>query len=78
MSEYVALLEDYKRDWDWFTKHYDELVENLDGQYVAVFTEKAIDHDENLDKLLNRLRRKYPVDKLIIEYVSKKKLQFVL
>ncbi len=78
MSEYVAILEDYRRDWEWFAKYYTELVEHFDGLFVAIFKEKVIDNDKNFDKLLKRLRRKYPVDKMLIEYVSKEKKQFVL
>ncbi|MEM2981337.1 MAG: hypothetical protein QW385_08260, partial [Thermoproteota archaeon] len=46
MSEYVALFEEYERNWSWFRENYGELVKKFDGEFVAIYEQNIVDHDK--------------------------------
>ena len=78
MSEYVALFEKYEVDAKWFEEHYEELVKLYDGEFVAVFGRRVVDHDKTLRKLMKRIETAFPAEEVFVEYVTSRKLQFVL
>lgn len=47
-----------------------QLKEKFFGQHVAIFQEELIDHDENYDNLIERVREKYPTETVWISTVS--------
>jgi hypothetical protein len=63
---------------EWFLRNYDELVEKYDGKFVAVYERRVVDCDESLDRLIERCSDRYPLERVIIEYVSKEKPLLVL
>lgn len=73
-------LQDFQRDTRWLDGNYDELKERFPEEYVAVYREKVVDHDPNLEELLTRLEEKYPGKrgKIAIEYVTQKEVELVL
>jgi len=62
----------------WFRAHYQRLAQKYDMQNVAVYRRKVVDHDKSLTRLLGRVRRTYPVDRVVVEYVSRRKRELVL
>lgn len=66
------------KDMEWFLRNYDNLVERYDGKFVAVYERRVVDCDENLDRLIERVSDRYPLERLIIEYVSREKPLLVL
>ncbi len=60
LSEYVALFEEYERNWSWFRENYGELVKKFDGEFVAISEQNIVDHDKELSNLMERIREKYP------------------
>lgn len=74
------MLEEFQKDTDWLDKNYDELKKNYPEEYVAVYKEKVVDHDSDLDKLLARLEKKYPENggKIAIDYVTTEEIELVL
>jgi len=76
----VNMLEEFRRDTHWLEGHYEELKKSYPEEYVAVYEEKVVDHDPDLDRLMARLEGSYPgkSGKLAIEYVTTRKIEMVL
>ncbi|MEM2941662.1 MAG: DUF5678 domain-containing protein [Thermoproteota archaeon] len=78
MSEYVALFEEYERNWSWFRENYGELVKKFDGEFVAIYEQNIVDHDKELSNLMERIREKYPGENVFVDFVSREKLMLIL
>lgn len=77
-SEYIALFEEYDKNWSWFKENYEELVKKYDGEFVAIYKQKIIDHDKELKNLMERIDKKYPKEYVLVEFVSSQKLTLIL
>ena len=78
MSKLTALFEEHDKNWSWFEKHYNELVEKFDGEFVAVYGQKVVDHDKELNALMKRIKSKYSADRIFVDFVSNEKLTLIL
>jgi len=78
MSEHVAIFKEHDENWSWFEKHYDDLVEKFDGEFVAVYKQKVVDHDKEMSALMKRIESRYPPDRVFVEFVSREKLTMIL
>ncbi|NAZ24805.1 MAG: hypothetical protein GU357_03475 [Thermofilum sp.] len=78
MSEIMVLFDENEKNWSWFMEHYEELVEKFDGEFVAIYQQRVVDHDKNLRSLMKRIRKKYPLSRVLVEFVSKEKLALIL
>jgi len=78
MSEYLVLFEVHERNREWFEENYAVLVEKFDKKFVAIYSEMVIDSDHDLDKLIERVEAKFPLEKVSVEYVTKEKIQLIL
>jgi len=77
-SEALTLLTKHGKDMEWFLSNYDKLVKKYDGLFVAVYERGIVDSDEDLDRLIERVSGRWPLERVIIEYVSKEKPLLVL
>jgi len=77
-SEYLLIFDVQARNWEWFRRNYARLVKKFDGEYVAVFDRKVVDHDKDLSSLAGRVREKFPFERVLVEYVSREKVVLVL
>ena len=73
-----TLLRKHGEDMEWFLNNYDKLVKAYDGRFVAVYERSVVDSDEDLDRLIERVSGKFPLERVIIEYISKEKPLLVL
>ena len=78
MSEYTALFDEHDESWSWFEGHYDELVKKFDGEFVAIYKQRVVDHDRELGVLMKRIEAKYPADRVFVDFVSSEKLTLIL
>jgi hypothetical protein len=62
----------------WFRTNYVRLARKYDHQNIAVYQQRIVDHDRNLARLLSRVSKKYPRERLVVEYVTRKKRELVL
>ncbi len=62
----------------WFRTHYQRLARNYDRQNIAVYQGRVVDHDKNLTRLLDRVKKNYPEDRVVVEYVSRRKRELIL
>src|SRR6266700_1791534 len=49
-----------------------------DGQNVCVYKHRVVDHDRDLRSLMRRVRGRFPQEEVLVEFVSRKKLEFIL
>lgn len=78
MSKLTTLFEEHDKNWSWFEKHYNELVEKFDGEFVAVYEQKVVEHDKELNALMKRIKSKYSADRIFVDFVSSEKLTLIL
>lgn len=78
VSEYTVLFDEHDKNWSWFREHYEELVKKFDGEFVAVYEQKIIDHDEELSILMERIKAKHPEEQIFVDFVSSEKLTLIL
>jgi hypothetical protein len=78
MSEYLVLFDVHERNRKWFEENHDELVEKYDGRFVAVYNQRVVDSDHDLEDLIERVEAGFPLERSSIEYVSKDKIQLIL
>jgi hypothetical protein len=78
VSKLTTLFEEHDKNWSWFEKHYNELVEKFDGEFVAVYEQKLVDHDKELNALMKRIKSKYSADRIFVDFVSSEKLTLIL
>jgi len=74
----MVLFDEQDKNWSWFMEHYEELAERFDGEFVAIYQQRVVDHDKNLRSLMKRIRKKYPLSRVLVEFVSKEKLALIL
>jgi len=77
-SEYLTVFDVQEQNWGWFKKNYSRLVRKFDGEYVAVFESRVVDHDRDLGLLARRVREKFPFDRVLVKFVSREKVVLVL
>ena len=78
MSDVWTLIDEQDKNWSWFMEQYEELAERFDGEFVAIYQQRVVDHDKNLRSLMKRIRKKYPLSRVLVEFVSKEKLALIL
>ena len=54
------------------------MARSYDRQNIAVYQAKVVDHDKNLTRLLNRVKKNYPEERVVVEYVSRRKRELIL
>lgn len=73
------MFNDFSRDIDWFQDHYEDLVKDYDGLFVAVKDEKVLLSDEDCERLIKRLRQRHlDLSSMVIELVDSNPPHFIL
>ena len=55
--ELQRAMEQYKRDWQWFQDHRDELIAKYPEQWLAIYKEEVALHNPNLEELIREAWR---------------------
>ena len=73
-------LKQFEKDTDWIFAQYSELANRYPEEYVAVYQCEVIDHGNDLNRLMERLRTKYgeAATGMAIQYVSPRKDELIL
>ena len=69
---------EWTRNHVWFRTHYQRLARSYDRQNIAVYQTRVVDHYKNLTGLLNRVKKNYPEDRVVVEYGSQRKREQTL
>jgi len=80
MSSVVAVLSRYEENAKWISKYYEGLKKKFRDKWIAVMNGAVVDHDRELNKLVERLRRRYPknYNEIAVEYVTAKEIELIL
>lgn len=79
MSEFLALFDEQERSREWFEENYADLAERYDGMFVAVHKEGVVESSADPADLRGKiLARGLRLSEVMVEYVSRKPLEFIL
>jgi hypothetical protein len=78
MDKNGSSFDDWTENHAWFRTNYARLARRFDHQNVAVYGKKVVDHDSSLSRLLNRVGKSYPRDRVVVEYVTRRKRELIL
>ena len=80
MPEDVAIaLTDFNKDFQWFLRSREELLLKYEDKWVAIYTKKVLDSDENLTTLVKRLKAKgLQPEQILIQFLSKEPIEAIL
>lgn len=80
MSERVrSSLKAQEANYAWFIEHFEELVREFDGMFVAIHRGGVVEFDESPSGLREKvLKRGLKLSEVTVEYVSKEPLTFIL
>ncbi len=70
--------EEWSRNDRWFRANYGRLARRYDGENVCIYKRRVVDHDRDFERLMRRVEKKLPMEKTLVEYVSRRKLEFIL
>jgi hypothetical protein len=79
MQECLKHISEFERNQKWLRENFEKLLKKYREQFVAVFGERIIDHDENLETLVKRVKAKTKGAKgIYIGYISDKPIEMIL
>ena len=79
MHELHAELQRFKRDTQYYEAHREELLTQYPEQWVAVFNQRVVGAAPDFEQLLAMLEHsRIPVDRTLIEYVTRKEELLIL
>jgi hypothetical protein len=80
MSEDVAIaLTDFNKDFQWFLRSREELLLKYEDKWVAIYSKKVLDTDENLTTLVKRLKAKgLQPEQILVQFLSKEPIEAIL
>jgi hypothetical protein len=71
-------LRDFRKSTSWITENIAEIRKGYPDRHIAVLNGKIIDSDVDFDALIGRLRGKYDMSRVTIEYIPSKEVIMVL
>lgn len=76
----AGVLSNFEDDVQWLDISYEQLKDQFDEKWIAVFDRQVVDHDINLERLMGRLETKFPKDfrNMVLEFITKKKVEMIL
>jgi len=79
LSGILALFDEQERNSEWFEKNYEDLVDRYDGMFVAIYRENVVECSKDPAELREKiLARGLRLSEVMVEYVSRKPLEFIL
>ncbi len=80
MESTVDVLENLEDNTQWISENYDVLKQKFNNEWVAVLDKAVIDHDSDLKRLVNRLRKHHSAvyNEIAVEYITKEELDLIL
>lgn len=78
MGNNGSSFDEWSENHRWFRNNYQKLARKYDGQNVCVYKRRVVDHDRDLGRLLKRVRKNHPMDRAVVEWVSRRKPKLIL
>lgn len=78
-SEYVRWMKEFERNQRWFIDNFESILREYREKFVAVWNQKVIDADTDLEKLSKSVKEKTRGAKgVYVGYVSEKPIEMIL
>ncbi len=78
-SEYVRWMKEFERNQRWFIDDFERILREYRDKFVAVWNQKVIDADTDLEKLSESVKEKTRSAKgVYVGYVSEKPIEMIL
>lgn len=78
-SEYVRWMKEFERNQRWFINNFESILREYREKFVAVWNQKVIDADTDLEKLSKSVKEKTRGAKgVYVGYVSEKPIEMIL
>lgn len=78
-SEYVGWMKEFERNQKWFIENFAGILKEYREKFVAVWNQKVIDADTDLEKLSKSAKEKTRGAKgVYVGYVSEKPIEMIL
>jgi len=71
-------LRQHSADAKWLMSKYDAYRDKYGDEYVAVNRGKVLDHDKDLIKLRDRVKKRYGLETVFIQYIYKQRPRLIL
>lgn len=72
------IFEEARKNREWFFENYQNLLEEYPEEFVAIYSQKIIAHDKDLDILRKELPEHIRGKGSLIMYLTKEKVEFIL
>jgi len=78
-SEYMKWMKDFERNQKWFIENFENILKEHKEKFVAVWNQRVIDADTDLEKLSKSVKEKTKGAKgVYVRYVSEKPIEMIL
>ncbi|MDI6655786.1 MAG: DUF5678 domain-containing protein [Candidatus Hydrothermarchaeota archaeon] len=72
-------IDEFEKNQKWFRENFNKILKQYKEEFVAIFKERIIDHDKDLERLAGRVKAETKGAKgAYIEYVSDKPVEMIL
>lgn len=79
MAPNIKSLKEFESNQRWLQTHYQEILETHRNRFVAVWRNRVLDSDQDLDALSARVRKKVSGAKgIYIEFMTDQPLEMIL
>ena len=69
----------FQRDIDYYESHYEELLQQYRKQWIAIYKQRVVGNDTDLDRLLQWFNQAgLPIEKAFIEHITAEEEVFIL
>jgi hypothetical protein len=78
-EEQISHIKEFERNQKWFIENFKPILEDYREKFVAVWNQKVIDADKNLERLSKKVKEKTRNAKgVYVGYVSDKPVEMIL
>lgn len=78
-EDLIIALTDFNQDFQWFLRSREELLLKYEDKWVAIYSKKVLDSDENLTALLKKLKTKgFKPEQMLVQFLSREPLEAIL
>lgn len=79
MENNLKVMEEFERNQKWFIDNFEDILKKYRGKFVAVWNQRVIDAEEDLEKLSKTVKEKTKgARSAYVRYVSEKPIEMIL
>jgi len=78
-AKHLLHMNEFEKNQRWLRVNFKRLLRKYKNMFVAVWNQRVVDKDKDLEKLSKRVRKEYKEKKgIVIEYLSPQPLEMIL